>query len=132
MRAIPVAAAFADLAHTDLRLVRVFDTPVEHLSPRAGPLGAKDAAVGLKAKLEAAGIQNVLTKSLGSANSHNVVRATFTGLRDSMVKEGAEQCDDGNRVSGDGCCEAIGPLEDHRHRAPRGGCAHRSDGCPPR
>ena len=52
VRAIPVAAAFADLAHTDLRLVRVFDTPVEHLSPRAGRLGVKDAAVELKAKLE--------------------------------------------------------------------------------
>ena len=30
--------------------------------------------------VEACGISNVLTKSLGSANSHNVVRATFTGL----------------------------------------------------
>jgi small subunit ribosomal protein S5 len=31
--------------------------------------------------VESAGIQNVLTKSIGSANSHNVVRATFAGLR---------------------------------------------------
>jgi len=30
--------------------------------------------------VEAAGLHNVLTKSLGSANPHNVVRATFNGL----------------------------------------------------
>ena len=45
------------------------------------------AGGAVRAVVESAGIHNVLTKSLGTANSHNVVRATFTAL--SMLKDPA-------------------------------------------
>jgi small subunit ribosomal protein S5 len=90
--AVPDAMRKAtDHAHKDLRQVSLSGTTVPHevigrvggarvLLKPASPGTGVIAAGGVRAVLEAAGVHDILTKSLGSANVLNVVKATFDAL----------------------------------------------------
>ena len=57
-------------------------TGAGHVFLRSAPVGTGVIAGGsMRAVFEALGLQDVVSKSVGSANYHNVVRATFTALR---------------------------------------------------
>ena len=90
--AVPDAMRKAtERAHKDLRKVVLSGTTIPHevtarvagavvlLKPASLGTGVI-AAGGMRAVLEAAGIHDILTKSLGSANILNVVKATFDAL----------------------------------------------------
>jgi small subunit ribosomal protein S5 len=99
--AVPDAMRKAsERARKDMRLVALSGTTIPHeslgkvggakvfLKP-ASPGTGVIAAGGVRAVLEVAGVKDILTKSLGSANVLNVVQATFEAL--DTLKSPAEE-----------------------------------------
>ncbi len=90
--AVPDAMRKAtERAHKDMRSVFTFGTTIPHevigrvagakiLLKPASPGTGVIAAGGVRAVLEAVGVRDILTKSLGSANVLNGVMATFQAL----------------------------------------------------
>jgi small subunit ribosomal protein S5 len=99
--AVPEAMRKAtERAHKNMRRVWLSGTTIPHevigkvggarvLLKPASPGTGVIAAGGVRAVLEAAGVHDILTKSLGSSNVLNVVKATFNAL--DMLKSPQEE-----------------------------------------
>jgi small subunit ribosomal protein S5 len=102
-RAVPDAIRKAtERARRAMKKVNLSGTTVPHVVESkycgavifmrpAAPGTGVIAAGGVRAVLEAAGVRDILTKSKGSSNPLNVVRATMQGLE--MLTDAQEQAD---------------------------------------
>jgi len=94
----------SERARRDIHFINLSDTTIAHetlgrvagakvLLKPASPGTGVIAAGGVRAVLEAAGVKDILTKSLGSNNVLNVVKATFRALEQvkSPVEEAARR-----------------------------------------
>ena len=80
------------LEHTIPHQIEARDSSAYVIMRPAAPGTGVIAGGGVRAVVEAAGIQNILTKSLGTGNSLNVVRATFKALQNlKSLEEEAER-----------------------------------------
>lgn len=98
-REVPAAISKAlEAARRNMITVELVDGTVQHpinarhgasrvyMQPASEGTGVI-AGGAMRAVLEVAGVKDVLTKSHGSTNTANVVRATFNGLRDMSTPE---------------------------------------------